>query len=321
MHKLSAAATIEQFKKVFLEKYFKPSDSIEARAELQKLSQSKRTVEAYAAEFIQTRSRISLGTVVDSSTQARWFLEGLKNSVKIVLTNSVTVTVLNDIEVLIPAAVDAETRLPLTLSQDRSHEPVRTAAVKNSGRSGGRKSGRHGGRGRFQPYPQNPARGHSRSRQQPRVFGRGQNNTGNVQSTYHPGLNGQTNQTWICNTCKLPGHLSGANCPKTDVVRYNLLRFHCLLNLNHSLLSMTQCVQAFHSLKSCSEIMCSQLPKLCISIVICCSHVSSRCCVTHAANLCCHQSVFGLALLSLQCLLLPMSVQLVRQTLTPLSMA
>ena len=62
MQKLSAAATMEQFNQVFLEKYVKPSDSIESRAELQKLTQTKQSVEAYAALFMQTRSRISLGT-------------------------------------------------------------------------------------------------------------------------------------------------------------------------------------------------------------------------------------------------------------------
>ena len=74
MQKLSAAATLDQFQQIFLEKYVKPSDSIEARAERQKLTQAKQqSVEAYAAAFIQTRSRISLGTSVDSSTQARCF--------------------------------------------------------------------------------------------------------------------------------------------------------------------------------------------------------------------------------------------------------
>ena len=93
MQKLSAAATMEQFKQVFLEKYVKPSDSSEARAELQKLTQTKQFVEAYAAQFIQTRARISLGTLVYSSTQARWFLSGLKSSVKTVLTTTATVPV------------------------------------------------------------------------------------------------------------------------------------------------------------------------------------------------------------------------------------
>ena len=65
MQKLSAAATLDQFQQIFLEKYVKPSDSIEARAEFQKLTQAKQqSVEAYAAGFIQTRSRISLGTSV-----------------------------------------------------------------------------------------------------------------------------------------------------------------------------------------------------------------------------------------------------------------
>ena len=56
MQKLPAAATMEQFKQVFLEKHVEPSDSIEARAELQKLTQPKQSVEAYAAQFIQTRA-------------------------------------------------------------------------------------------------------------------------------------------------------------------------------------------------------------------------------------------------------------------------
>ena len=33
MQKLSAAATLDQFQQIFLEKYVKPSDSIEARAQ------------------------------------------------------------------------------------------------------------------------------------------------------------------------------------------------------------------------------------------------------------------------------------------------
>ena len=116
MQKLSAASTMEQFKQVFLEKYVKPSDSIEARAELQKLTQTKRYVEAYAAQFIQTRAQISLGTSADSSTQARWFLNGLKSSVKTVLTTMATVPVLNDIDQLIAAAIEAETKLSLTVT-------------------------------------------------------------------------------------------------------------------------------------------------------------------------------------------------------------
>ena len=89
MQKLSAAATLDQFQQIFLDKYVKPFDSIEARAELQKLTQAEQqSVEAYAAAFIQTRSCISLGASVDSNTQARWFLNGLKSNVKTVLTTT-----------------------------------------------------------------------------------------------------------------------------------------------------------------------------------------------------------------------------------------
>lgn len=57
-----------------------PSDSTEARA-------VKQSVAAYVAECIQTWARISLGTSVDSSTQARCSVNGLKSNVKNVLSN------------------------------------------------------------------------------------------------------------------------------------------------------------------------------------------------------------------------------------------
>ena len=101
MQKLLAAATLDQFQHIFLDKCVQPSDPIEARVELQKLTQAKQSsVEAYVAAFVQTRSRISLGTSVDSSTQAQWFLNGLRSGVRTVLTTTATVAVLNDIEQL-----------------------------------------------------------------------------------------------------------------------------------------------------------------------------------------------------------------------------
>ena len=213
MQKLSAAATLTEFTEVFLEKYVKPSDSIEARAELQKLSQAKQSVEAYAAEFVQIRSRISIGTVVDSSTQARWFLEGLKNNVKKVLTNTATVTVLNDIEQLMPAAIDAETKLSLTVSQDATHGPTRTAAVRNGTRGGGR----NGNRGRS-TYPYRPpGRGRSNGHNfgpRPQQLHSAVNSSSTAPLRAVPDCNGNVNRTFFCTTCNHPGHHAGNKCPR-----------------------------------------------------------------------------------------------------------
>ena len=231
MQKLSAAATLDQFQHIFLEKYVKPSDSIEARAELQKLTQAKQqSVEAYAAAFIQTRSRISLGTSVDSSTQARWFLNGLKSNyynVKTVLTTTATVTVLNDIEQLMTAAIEAETKLSLTVTQDHQAGSGQAAAIRNGGR-GGRGGSRH------QPYGRGRGKGRGSGRGRGRfngpayqpdhngIGGIGHNNSG-PQPKMVTGVANVPNRTQYCVTCNVPGHLPGANCPRTSTNRRQVL--------------------------------------------------------------------------------------------------
>ena len=129
MKKLSVTSTVEQFATIFLEKYVKASDSIDARAELEKLVQGKQSVESYAGKFIQTRSRISVGTQVDSTTQAHWFMNGLNSNVKAILRPMTTSQVMNDIELLMPAAIEADTKLVLSAKQacdqDKTSGPTR----------------------------------------------------------------------------------------------------------------------------------------------------------------------------------------------------
>lgn len=172
--KLPAVPTMEHFSKVFLENYVKPSASITAREKLAVVKQGKYTVEQYVSYFKTVRSQIKVGTMIDSTPQAKWFVRGFDAKITDILKPTVSVVVINDIELIMAAALEAETKMSLTAKQDaiqhskqddaQHHGPVRTAAVrggKGSARGGrnpyAKPRGGHNtgpGRGGFQQAPQ-----------------------------------------------------------------------------------------------------------------------------------------------------------------------
>ena len=75
---LSAASTFEmKFSQAFLARFVKPSDSAKARVEIPHLKQID-SVESFASHFRNVNSRISVGSPIDTTTLAGYFVHGLK---------------------------------------------------------------------------------------------------------------------------------------------------------------------------------------------------------------------------------------------------
>ena len=77
---LSSASTFEMFSQAFLARFVKPSDSAKARAEIPLLKQTD-SVESFASHFRNVNSRISVGSPIDTTTRANYFVHGLKSKI------------------------------------------------------------------------------------------------------------------------------------------------------------------------------------------------------------------------------------------------
>ena len=122
-------ATQEQFSLVFRKKFVKPADSIKARQELSTVKQGSNSVEVFAAHFVRIRSRIVVGDQIDKSTQASYFMNGLNGNIKKVLTPLASVETVHDIELLMPAAIEAEAKISLSVKQDTDKWLDQSSAV------------------------------------------------------------------------------------------------------------------------------------------------------------------------------------------------
>ncbi|KAL3158626.1 hypothetical protein ABBQ32_011378 [Trebouxia sp. C0010 RCD-2024] len=101
--------TFADFKQVFLSRYVKPSDSAAARAEIIHLKQTG-SVEAFATEFRNINSRITVGTPIDTTTLAGYFFSGLKKKVSNALTTHESLQTIHSLALLIPAAEEMEAK-------------------------------------------------------------------------------------------------------------------------------------------------------------------------------------------------------------------
>jgi len=98
----------------------KPGDSRKARQELATMQQNEMSVETYAAQFRNCAARIAaskVGTPVDSTTQATYFLKGLKKLIVFKLEGMVSPDVMQDIDKLIDAAEKVEANLDMSTKQ------------------------------------------------------------------------------------------------------------------------------------------------------------------------------------------------------------
>jgi len=103
-----------------LARFVKPGDSRKARQELVTMQQNEMSVETYAAQFRSCAARIAaskVGTPVDSTTQAVYFLKGLKKLIVFKLEGMVSPDVMQDIDKLIDAAEKVEASLDMSAKQ------------------------------------------------------------------------------------------------------------------------------------------------------------------------------------------------------------
>ncbi|KAA6422958.1 MAG: hypothetical protein FRX49_06947 [Trebouxia sp. A1-2] len=108
--------TLDDFAKAFLVRYVKPSDSAAARKEISNLKQLD-SVEAYASKFRNVNSRITVGSPIDTTTLATYFVNGLKPKVSKALATNTSLDTLHDLELTIAASEEMEARLNLADKQ------------------------------------------------------------------------------------------------------------------------------------------------------------------------------------------------------------
>ena len=77
---MPASPTFADFSAAILARYVKPSDSAAARNEIPYLRQTE-SVEAFSSHFRLVNSRITVGTPIDTTTLANYFVQGLKRRV------------------------------------------------------------------------------------------------------------------------------------------------------------------------------------------------------------------------------------------------
>ncbi|DBB00233.1 TPA: hypothetical protein ACH3X1_014062 [Trebouxia sp. C0004] len=100
---MSAASTCEMFSQAFLARFVKPSDSAKARAEIPHLKQTG-SVESFASHFRNVKSRISVGSPVDTTTLAGYFVPGLKTKLATALAAHCSLATMQELDSVISAA-------------------------------------------------------------------------------------------------------------------------------------------------------------------------------------------------------------------------
>ena len=141
-------AVFQQFADVFLARFVKPSDSAAARKELPTLKQGDLSVEHFAALFRSTNNRVTVGSPIDTTTLAGWFVGGLKSSVSKAIVGHEPLSTMQDLDLVISAAEDMEAKLSLAAKQ--VHPSVNALQHDTTGdkpKRGGHSRRGRGGRG------------------------------------------------------------------------------------------------------------------------------------------------------------------------------
>ncbi|DBB07050.1 TPA: hypothetical protein ACH3X1_011638 [Trebouxia sp. C0004] len=104
------------------------------------MQQNDMSVETYAAQFRNCAARIAtskVGTPIDSTTQATYFLKGLKRLILFTLEGMVSPDVMQDIDKLIDAAEKVEANLDMSTKQAKgqNQEQPQSERSHGSGRS------------------------------------------------------------------------------------------------------------------------------------------------------------------------------------------
>ena len=115
---LSSASTYEMFSQAFLARFVKPSDSAKARAEISLLKQTD-SVESFASHFRNVNSRISVGSPIDTTTLANYFVHGLKSKLAKALAVHCTLATMQELDSVISAAEEMDAKLNLAAKQDQ----------------------------------------------------------------------------------------------------------------------------------------------------------------------------------------------------------
>ncbi|DBA87517.1 TPA: hypothetical protein ACH3X1_004546 [Trebouxia sp. C0004] len=129
-------ASFAAFKDIFLARFVKPGDSRKARQELATLQQNDMSVETYAAQFRNCAARIAaskVGTPVDSTTQATYFLKGLKRLILFKLEGMVSPDVMQDIDKLIDAAEKVAANLDMSTKQAKGQNQEQPQSERSHG--------------------------------------------------------------------------------------------------------------------------------------------------------------------------------------------
>ena len=148
--------TLDDFSRAFLARFVKPSDSAAARKELLTLKQTD-SVEAFAAHFRNVNSRITVGSAIDTTTLAGYFVTGLKARLAEALATVTSLPTMQDLDLVIAAAEEMEAKLNLAAKQAIPSVAMVTQADANVAQRGGKKSGKQYGQqpantGRGYPY-------------------------------------------------------------------------------------------------------------------------------------------------------------------------
>ena len=167
---MPANPTLADFAKVFLARFVKPSDSAAARIEITTLKQTG-SVEAFAAHFRNVNSRITVGSPIDTTTLATYFVNGLKGKVAKALATVTSLETMQKLDLVIVAAEEMEAKLNLA---DKQANPTLAALNADEGRSaprGGQRAARQHCNNQNRNHPYNSGgRGNTNS-------GRGYNTT------------------------------------------------------------------------------------------------------------------------------------------------
>ncbi|DBA91826.1 TPA: hypothetical protein ACH3X1_015963 [Trebouxia sp. C0004] len=145
---------------IFLARFVKPGDSRKARQELATMQQNDMSVETYAAQVRNCAARIAaskVGTPVGSTTQATYFLKGLKRLILFNLEGMVSPDVMQDIHKLIDAAEKVEANLDMSTKQAKGQNQEQPQSERPRGSGCGQANyvdrNRGDNRRRSAPYP------------------------------------------------------------------------------------------------------------------------------------------------------------------------
>ena len=146
---LSSTASFEMFSQAFLACFVKPSDSAKARAEIPHLKQAD-LVESFASHFRSVNSRISVGSPIDTTTLASYFVRGLKSKLASALAAHCSLATMQELDSVISAAEEMEAKLNLAAKQDQPS--LAAIAAPQRGDSGAARKARGGAAGGCTPY-------------------------------------------------------------------------------------------------------------------------------------------------------------------------